>query len=80
MCGWYSRAGRNVSTTPIMAIGCWQCLPLSDIQLKGKHCHIGSSQVTMMQIMYLLLALLSHIHSIYLLVLLYTQVYSMFMI
>ena len=26
------------STTPIMAMGCWQCLPLSVIQLKGKHC------------------------------------------
>ena len=28
----------NISTTPIMAIGCQQCLPLSVIQLKGKHC------------------------------------------
>ena len=28
----------NVSTTPIMAIGCRQCLPLSVVQLKGKHC------------------------------------------
>ena len=28
----------NVSTTPIMAMGCQQCLPLSVVQLKGKHC------------------------------------------
>ena len=30
--------GPNVSTTPIMAMGCWQCLHLSVVQLKGKHC------------------------------------------
>jgi hypothetical protein len=30
--------GPKVSTPPIMAIGCWQCLPLSVVQLKGKHC------------------------------------------
>ena len=29
---------RNVSTTPITAMGCRQCLPLSVVQLKGKHC------------------------------------------
>ena len=28
----------NVSTTPITAMGCWQCLPLSVVQQKGKHC------------------------------------------
>ena len=28
----------NISTTPIMAMGCQQCLPLSVVQLKGKHC------------------------------------------
>ena len=28
----------NVSTTPITAMGCWQCLPLSVVHLKGKHC------------------------------------------
>ena len=28
----------NVSTTPITAMGCQQCLPLSIVQLKGKHC------------------------------------------
>ena len=28
----------NVSTTPITVMGCWQCLPLSVVQLKGKHC------------------------------------------
>ena len=28
----------NVSTTPITAMGCQQCLPLSVVQLKGKHC------------------------------------------
>jgi hypothetical protein len=28
----------NVSTTPITAMGCRQCLPLSLFQLKGKHC------------------------------------------
>ena len=27
-----------VSTTPITAMGCRQCLPLSAIQLKGNHC------------------------------------------
>ena len=30
--------GLNVSTTPITAMGCRQCLPLSVVQLKGKHC------------------------------------------
>ena len=34
---WY-RPSPNVSTTPITAMGCWQCLPLSVVQLKGKHC------------------------------------------
>ena len=28
----------NVSTTLITAMGCRQCLPLSVVQLKGKHC------------------------------------------
>ena len=28
----------NISTTPIMTMGCWQCLPLSVVQLKGKGC------------------------------------------
>ena len=28
----------NVSTTPITAMGCRQCLSLSVVQLKGKHC------------------------------------------
>ena len=28
----------NVSTTPITAMGCRQCLPLRVVQLKGKHC------------------------------------------
>ena len=28
----------NVSTSPVMAMGCRQCLPLSVVQLKGKHC------------------------------------------
>ena len=26
-----------LSTTPITAMGCWQCLSLSVVQLKGKH-------------------------------------------
>ena len=30
--------GPNVSTTPITAMGCRKCLPLSVVQLKGKHC------------------------------------------
>ena len=35
-----------VSTTPVTAMGCWQCLPHSVVQLKGKHgrkphCHNG---------------------------------------
>ena len=30
--------GPNVSTTPITAMGCRQCLPLSVVQLKEKHC------------------------------------------
>ena len=33
-----SRLSPNVSTTPIMAMGCWQCLSPSVVQLKGKHC------------------------------------------
>ena len=28
----------NISTTPITAMGCRQCLPLSVVQQKGKHC------------------------------------------
>ena len=28
----------SVSTTPITAMGCRQCLPLSVVQLKGKYC------------------------------------------
>ena len=28
----------NVSTTPITAMGCRQCLPLSVVELKGKDC------------------------------------------
>ena len=28
----------NVSTTPITAMGCLKCLPLSVLQLKSKHC------------------------------------------
>ena len=27
-----------VSTTPITAMGCQQCLPFSVVQLKGKYC------------------------------------------
>ena len=34
------RCGLNVSTTPIIAMGCQQCLSLSVVQLKGKHCRI----------------------------------------
>jgi hypothetical protein len=30
--------GPNVSTIPITAMGCQQCLPLSVVQMKGKHC------------------------------------------
>ena len=30
--------GLNVSTTPITAMGWRQCLPLSVVQLKVKHC------------------------------------------
>ena len=36
--GFFRSLGPNVSTTPIMAMGCRQCLPLSVVQLKGKHC------------------------------------------
>ena len=32
------RYSPNVSTTPITAMGCRQCFPLSVVQLKGKHC------------------------------------------
>ena len=43
--GWngniYTKDCPNVSTTPIMAMGCRQCLPLSVVQLKGKHCRNG---------------------------------------
>ena len=28
-------------TTPVTAMGCRQCLPLSVVQLKGKHCPNG---------------------------------------
>ena len=27
-----------IYTTPVTAMGCRQCLPLSVVQLKGKHC------------------------------------------
>ena len=33
-----TRLGLSVSTTPIMAMSCRQCLPLSAVQLKSKHC------------------------------------------
>ena len=33
----YNPLGPNVSTTPIMAMECRQCLSLSVFQLKGKH-------------------------------------------
>ena len=32
------KPGPNVSTTPIKAMGCRQCLLLSAVQMKGKHC------------------------------------------
>ena len=32
------RKGPNVSKTPITAMECRQCLPLSVVQLKSKHC------------------------------------------
>ena len=35
---WFKLVWMNVSTTPITAMGCRQCLPLSVVQLKGKHC------------------------------------------
>ena len=39
---WYSTTLEayclSVSTTPITAMGCRQYLPLSVVQLKGKHC------------------------------------------
>ena len=35
---WYHSHSPNVSTTPITEMGCRQCLPLSVVQLKGKHC------------------------------------------
>jgi hypothetical protein len=38
MCDIWVGFGPNVSTTPITAMGCRQCLPLSVVQLKGKHC------------------------------------------
>ena len=31
----------NVSTTPITTMGCRQCLPLSVVELNGKHCCNG---------------------------------------
>ena len=34
----YSRHPNCVSTTPITAMGCRQCLSLIVVQLKGKHC------------------------------------------
>ena len=34
----YARYSANISTTPITAMGCQLCLPLSVVQLKGKHC------------------------------------------
>ena len=33
--------GLNVTTTPITAMGCRQCLPLSVVQLEGRHCRYG---------------------------------------
>ena len=37
-----SQQGPNVSITPITAMGCRQCLSLSVVQLKGKHCCNGA--------------------------------------
>ena len=35
----------NVSTTSITAMGCRQCLALTVVQLKGKHCHCQNGVV-----------------------------------
>ena len=48
LCPFGSVLSPNVSTTPITAMWCRQCLPLSVVQLKGKdcrkpHCHKGTS-------------------------------------
>ena len=40
----------NVSTTPITAMGCRQCLPLSVVQLKGKHCHCCNRVIDMFRL------------------------------
>ena len=37
-CHFFTIPCPNVSTTPITAMVCRQCLPLSVVQLKGKHC------------------------------------------
>ena len=37
---WHSLS-LNVSTTPIMAMGCRQCLPLSVVHCRKPHCHKG---------------------------------------
>ena len=37
-CRELSTLPERISTTPITAMGCQQCLPLSVVQLKGKHC------------------------------------------
>ena len=53
----------NVSTTPITAMGCWQCLPLSVVQLKGKHCrkpHCRNDVVDTLQLCYHYLTDLSY--------------------
>ena len=34
----YGPHSLNESTSPNTAMGCWQCLSLSVVQLKGKHC------------------------------------------
>ena len=38
ICRYVESPGQNVSTTPITAMECQQCLPLSVVQLKGKLC------------------------------------------
>ena len=46
-----TQQGSNVSTTPIPAMGCQQCVALSVVHLKGEHCrkpHCRSGKVLLM--------------------------------
>ena len=60
--------GPNVSPTPITAMGCRQCLPLSVEQLKGKHCqkpHCRNGSCRYVRVVSYCCVCISFVHDLY---------------